>query len=219
MAEKHPHARGEDPSRMATRGMMVETPPRTWGRRSEAISAFNSLRNTPTHVGKTSRPSHSPSRRQKHPHARGEDPMKRVPGQWDVETPPRTWGRPSILTQRPRQTGNTPTHVGKTYVVRSAITQPQKHPHARGEDPTAKELSANDTRNTPTHVGKTPRERPQVHLYWKHPHARGEDPLLGKILPCLQETPPRTWGRPFSESPVTARRWKHPHARGEDSLP
>ena len=50
---KHPHARGEDPEYGIRAAAHIETPPRTWGRHGIFRSAINSLRNTPTHVGKT----------------------------------------------------------------------------------------------------------------------------------------------------------------------
>ena len=74
--EKHPHARGEDPEVWRSGMGWWETPPRTWGRLLLPVESFTSLRNTPTHVGKTLRWDISGRRRQKHPHARGEDSIK-----------------------------------------------------------------------------------------------------------------------------------------------
>ena len=51
---KHPHARGEDVMSPFYLLMILETPPRTWGRRPAAMEAGITSRNTPTHVGKTS---------------------------------------------------------------------------------------------------------------------------------------------------------------------
>ena len=52
--QKHPHSCGEDakPARKVLKSM--ETPPRMWGRHSEVACRATNLRNTPTHVGKTS---------------------------------------------------------------------------------------------------------------------------------------------------------------------
>ena len=76
---KHPHARGEDRLFFLFCISVAETPPRTWGRRYSNVTAYNILRNTPTHVGKTSRycTDYPPSR--KHPHARGEDSSASFP--------------------------------------------------------------------------------------------------------------------------------------------
>ena len=49
--------------------------------------------NTPTHVGKTATTYGVSTDKKKHPHARGEDPL-RLPVFLGIrETPPRTWGR------------------------------------------------------------------------------------------------------------------------------
>ena len=50
---KHPHARGEDYLTASISSVLMEAPPRTWGRRDDFISRMISARNTPTHVGKT----------------------------------------------------------------------------------------------------------------------------------------------------------------------
>ena len=71
----------------------------------------------------------------KHPHARGEDYDKVLYKVSRMETPPRTWGRrdrSESISAHPR---NTPTHVGKTELAKIGISDVQKHPHARGEDP------------------------------------------------------------------------------------
>ena len=113
---KHPHARGEDRSFRPRPFQGRETPPRTWGRRSMDTGGYRAIRNTPTHVGKTSARSPPKFLSRKHPHARGEDSFQKTGNIADAETPPRTWGRPSS-GQCPRAPdGNTPTHVGKTFL-------------------------------------------------------------------------------------------------------
>ena len=109
-----PHVRGEDSVTSATGCMMLETPPRTWGRPLIAIIGAIGLGNTPTYVGKTrKRVSGLPSG-QKHPHVRGED--RRIPVLFveGPETPPRTWGRRHWDSWDGWDSGNTPTYVGKT---------------------------------------------------------------------------------------------------------
>ena len=116
IAEKHPHARGEDSLLRCPCQRPLETPPRTWGRLHFPCHLGDAFRNTPTHVGKTLLhfPCHLSNR--KHPHARGEDFSSPTTRRTILETPPRTWGRlcqacSSLLAQR-----NTPTHVGKTHL-------------------------------------------------------------------------------------------------------
>ena len=70
---KHPHARGEDDSPVDIGRVPLETPPRTWGRQERVNIRPSSLRNTPTHVGKTRAYGGSALPDKKHPHARGED--------------------------------------------------------------------------------------------------------------------------------------------------
>ena len=154
-----------------------------------------SMGNTPTHVGKTAPGTKSRPRRRKHPHARGEDDPRVQTFPALQETPPRTWGRLCHGWQEARDTGNTPTHVGKTTCNEASKCGVKKHPHARGEDWRAVRLvhpsaetpprtwgrlhpfrgKAGSGRNTPTHVGKTPRGPQGQRVGQKHPHARGED--------------------------------------------
>ena len=217
--KKHPHARGEDSSAAASAWarspMRVETPPRTWGRRSRLMAYVGLTRNTPTHVGKTRDVSAGFMFDKKHPHARGEDTSPTVCWTTTSETPPRTWGRPHLRSWSQLAIRNTPTHVGKTAGRRSQKPACQKHPHARGEDPviTRMKSDAGETpprtwgrhvqasggrsvlRNTPTHVGKTGINDAEARKAKKHPHARGEDFMPPIPSSCPSETPPRTWGR------------------------
>ncbi len=73
--EKHPHGRGEE---MLVRDDIAdaeETPPRAWGRLALIKSTDFLLRNTPTGVGKSRQFLKRSSRRQKHPHGRGEETL------------------------------------------------------------------------------------------------------------------------------------------------
>ena len=146
-------------------------------------------------MGKTSRSSGSSPRWRKHPHARGEDRNIVSVQTEEVETPPRTWGRPCLTMPTTTSGRNTPTHVGKTTPSPGRRSCPRKHPHARGEDGSFQGMArywvetpprtwgrpadvserSYRLRNTPTHVGKTGFRRPCQQRAWKHPHARGED--------------------------------------------
>ncbi len=132
--QKHPHARGEDINLLGVGTSKTETPPRTWGRRRSFTSSMLSVRNTPTHVGKTPSLDEIVCAYQKHPHARGEDRAVVVVWFPVLETPPRTWGRPIQSFTVVSCNRNTPTHVGKTADEQIEIQAGQKHPHARGED-------------------------------------------------------------------------------------
>ena len=111
---KHPHARGEDLHPHVVWSTVPETPPRTWGRPYPLPLPPCEQGNTPTHVGKTCFEEQARTERVKHPHARGEDPAGSPVPDTPLETPPRTWGRPSRRFYLVELAGNTPTHVGKT---------------------------------------------------------------------------------------------------------
>ena len=151
--------------------------------------------NTPTSVGKTRQACSRGPCPEKHPHERGEDPHHPIPVHYGEETPPRAWGRQTILNLKGRLGRNTPTSVGKTALIIWHIVAGEKHPHERGEDK-ADEISFRrfvETpprawgrqprtftergffRNTPTSVGKTPLSFTPSMQMEKHPHERGED--------------------------------------------
>ena len=174
-SEKHPHARGEDVDVRREVAALKETPPRTWGRLNILSLSRHKHGNTPTHVGKTPALPSPDVLCEKHPHARGEDSRAVCLSIFQVETPPRTWGRLIHDPAFPFQLRNTPTHVGKTHLFCSLRRRWRKHPHARGEDHTPLERSLRrgetpprtwgrpvpmygcrrSAGNTPTHVGKT----------------------------------------------------------------
>ena len=134
--EKHPHACGEDWPTSGMTYLLLETPPRLWGRLATHRIKIGLCR--------------------KHPHACGEDlfsistcrawaetpprlwgrHLPRRPGnQLSLETPPRLWGRRRRARFRVSAKGNTPTPVGKTARSVAGTSIPRKHPHACGEDP------------------------------------------------------------------------------------
>ena len=198
---KHPHGRGEDLCCLCCCFFSLETPPRAWGRHTHEFIKFCEFRNTPTGVGKTCLLLHPVSDCWKHPHGRGEDQVGAENISEHIETPPRAWGRPVLLSSACRRCGNTPTGVGKTGYMANSISMQQKHPHGRGED-TSMHLKTKagtetpprawgrlyvfldryeDLRNTPTGVGKTYLEGPVDRWTRKHPHGRGEDLGYGCI--------------------------------------
>ncbi len=116
-AWKHPHVRGEDRYQWRLLTHEQETPPRAWGRQAILTNTSSPERNTPTCVGKTRMQRQRARQYRKHPHVRGEDIPLMPLTTFSVETPPRAWGRlPGDLVLVPEH-GNTPTCVGKTYVL------------------------------------------------------------------------------------------------------
>ena len=157
------------------------------------------------------------SKCKKHPHERGEDPLKVRARPRAAETPPRAWGRPIATSQQVFYFRNTPTSVGKTGKHPRCSWNLRKHPHERGEDrateqdlylrletpprawgrPSRAGPAMRAPGNTPTSVGKTHAPSRNAEAQWKHPHERGEDSWLMSTEPSSGETPPRAWGRPF----------------------
>ena len=172
-------------------------------------------RNTPTGVGKTLSIRIVSSATPKHPHGRGEDLALGVRHGSPRETPPRAWGRPTVMRRYVARPGNTPTGVGKTIYLFSFLFESRKHPHGRGEDwcPTMTKRSPTETPprawgrpdlsewhcgclgNTPTGVGKTRFRGSFACRMGKHPHGRGEDHGDRLHHAGRAETPPRAWGR------------------------
>ena len=89
------------------------------------------------------------------------------------------------------------------------------HPHARGDDSTARSaakggagspprawgrrallaLQHRHERFTPTRVGTTPRSAPPAPAWAVHPHARGDDVIRPISKRAASGSPPRAWGR------------------------
>ena len=88
--------RGEDSSRGAYGVPFLETPPHAWGRPLGLYVETDTIRNTPTCVGKTWGPSCQVPECRKHPHMRGEDLVDLVGVLLMLETPPHAWGRPAL---------------------------------------------------------------------------------------------------------------------------
>ena len=215
---KHPHVRGEDIGPVVERLQKEETPPRAWGRQTEAKGILLEVRNTPTCVGKTFCGISKAFGSGKHPHVRGEDAGTEPDRGRKEETPPRAWGRRCSFYTTATLCRNTPTCVGKTPRQRPRFWSNQKHPHVRGEDLMINPLygmametpprawgrrpSGSDASgtmgNTPTCVGKTPKKNATSGVKGKHPHVRGEDQRMKSSMGQTAETPPRAWGRQLS---------------------
>ena len=131
---KHPHACGEDGIKLLLSLVAVETPPRLWGRLPLPFLPVTVTGNTPTPVGKTMPLDSSSLLSWKHPHACGEDLRESCFALHALETPPRLWGRRSLILYQVQPPGNTPTPVGKTKSRKRKTRSRGKHPHACGED-------------------------------------------------------------------------------------
>ena len=115
---KHPHARGEDFDYACFLRVNRETSPRPWGRHRQVAKVSSYARNIPTPVGKTATDRKTEDFFKKHPHARGEDRSVTTRARCITETSPRPWGRQQRLRCLDPFSGNIPTPVGKTILLR-----------------------------------------------------------------------------------------------------
>src|SRR3990172_7286095 len=99
------------------------------------------IRFTPTRVGTTT--PHPNSRRYipVHPHARGDDGVHRTPCASKSGSPPRAWGRPRRIPTHVDTSRFTPTRVGTTASTAPHAPRNPVHPHARGDDHAASQLT------------------------------------------------------------------------------
>ena len=180
----HPHAGGENIPLPDSHPNRTGSPPRGWGKRFFLCATGDSIRFTPTRVGKTQHDHGGGPDGPVHPHAGGENGRLQA-NEWALcGSPPRGWGKHPLSSPHLRRCRFTPTRVGKTrgrvarsLPVRFTPTRVGKtnaaglganayavHPHAGGENLTAMTLSRTVLRFTPTRVGKTwptaPRRRP-----------------------------------------------------------
>ena len=133
-SKKHLHARGENLSLFPAHGLIAETPPRTWRKPQSIFKPPCCIRNTSTHVEKTSVTVLGQVGHRKHLHARGENDFRQLPKKCSAETPPRTWRKLTALFLQASGGGNTSTHVEKTHKTQPDATEREKHLHARGEN-------------------------------------------------------------------------------------
>ncbi len=110
----HPHAGGENSSRIASRASHNGPSPRGWGELTFESIPAGDRRTIPTRVGRTSRTGRSSSPTTDHPHAGGENAIKEG---WDyniVGPSPRGWGELHHLTETSPDSRTIPTRVGRT---------------------------------------------------------------------------------------------------------
>ena len=115
--QKHLHGRGEDPTTAELIRSGEETPPRTWRRPIAQLDIRGRAGNTSTDVEKTSTAATPRSRSRKHLHGRGEDLITTLLRRTLLETPPRTWRRPSGHISARLIQRNTSTDVEKTLSI------------------------------------------------------------------------------------------------------
>ena len=112
--------------------------------------------------------------------------------------PPRAWGRPRSAAVSPPPVRVTPTCVGTTVAIRSAmVTDTGSPPRAWGRLVERVEDAA-EVRFTPTCVGTTPDADDNAYVQ--------------------NGSPPRAWGRRRSGRVIGSNHAVHPHVRGDDDI-
>ena len=133
--KKHLHERGENFCLYIFLMVFLETPPRTWRKRSPGTCFFFARRNTSTNVEKTYSVLALFVLFKKHLHERGENSLSSIRIKVPVETPPRTWRKLDTGALRNSWSRNTSTNVEKTDGQYICFLSSQKHLHERGENP------------------------------------------------------------------------------------
>lgn len=131
----YPRMHGEDYGKLFHRVYDSGVPPHARGRPKRWEVSIQSMRRTPTHVGKTQPGKRGGCRWLVYPHVRGEDSLDHVRPVPVRGVPPRTWGRRKPAENCETRGRCTPTYVGKTLSGRAGISQARVYPHVRGEDP------------------------------------------------------------------------------------
>ncbi len=191
------------------------SPPRLWGKPLDRDLNAAINRFTPTPVGKTSRGARSRGRFEVHPHACGENTSGLTVIAAARGSPPRLWGK-LLAGGRWGTPGRfTPTPVGKTGSPFGMAASEAVHPHACGENDSARcdsfvergspprlwgkqngRIRALQARRfTPTPVGKTFSNRLPCDLSAVHPHACGENRPHRPTTARSRGSPPRLWGK------------------------
>ena len=171
---------------------------------------------TPTRVGTTPSPVHHHHLFEVHPHACGDNDIRRVGHTQAEGSPPRVWGQ-RTMGPTPIMVGRfTPTRVGTTPAAAVLSRQLPVHPHACGDNSNSYNSGTkskgspprvwgqrvcpqplqNVSRFTPTRVGTTQPAGCVAMPQPVHPHACGDNLTLVISPPWFQGSPPRVWGQP-----------------------
>ncbi len=130
-------------------------PPRVWGKRSACDHQNHLYRNTPTCVGKTSKPTCEPDNDQEYPHVCGENVIGSFLLQQPLGIPPCVWGKRGGRSQTARCRKEYPHVCGENEeAVFEWWTNRGIPPRVWGKLFTPRKVRSL-SRNTPTCVGKT----------------------------------------------------------------
>ena len=176
----HPHAGGENWTKLSGVPGSVGSSPRRWGKRTTDTTQPPSSRIIPTQVGKTSRAQCGQINTADHPHAGGENVPCGFPGGDLFGSSPRRWGKPDAIPLSAPGMRIIPTQVGKTFETLLAAVTDTDHPHAGGENPPRRH-------GTETGYGSSPRR-------WGKRYRSAERFRLARIIPTqVGKTLSGTW--------------------------
>jgi len=135
----HPHACGDDASRIRSNNASGGSPPRVWGRFAGDSGTRFCVRFTPTRVGTIRVAATSAAYTPVHPHACGDDTVSPSRPRNQHGSPPRVWGRCVRIMPELPDWRFTPTRVGTISLLSRMPARRAVHPHACGDDdpPTA----------------------------------------------------------------------------------
>ena len=212
----HPHRCGENNIDRRLDGIDIGSPPQVWGKHNGQTFNANTVRFTPTGVGKTMAWPSTVGDHSVHPHRCGENSLTSTKAIIPSGSPPQVWGKPWNSPICPCSQRFTPTGVGKT--PRAAIKNgiQEVHPHRCGENTAPQHtellhmgsppqvwgkhhrcaLHSHSRRFTPTGVGKTQTPYTRSELITVHPHRCGENLRHQAGLAEVAGSPPQVWGKP-----------------------
>ena len=154
----HPHARGDNTFRRPSVQRQTGSPPRPWGQHSIVTVPLMALRFTPTPVGTTLFQSGAQDPPSVHPHARGDNVYRDERYRRPTGSPPRPWGQHFKRWHPINDYWFTPTPVGTTSGFFVRHNTDEVHPHARGDNLSARPKAR-------LRIGSPPRPWGQLSLF------------------------------------------------------
>jgi len=128
-----PHVRGDRLSVKFELSYANGSPPHAWGQLDPVVARQPIVRITPTCVGTAIYLTSNAPGLPDHPHVRGDGETQAESGSWSFGSPPRAWGRLSVLAFVDRHLRITPTCVGTASRKRNTRPLWTDHPHVRGD--------------------------------------------------------------------------------------
>ncbi len=130
----HPHAGGENGLAFRRMSPGAGPSPRGWGEPTPAKRTRGAGRTIPTRVGRTGRQRAAPFKAADHPHAGGENALKRTGPMPGAGPSPRGWGELPAIRAGLAVVRTIPTRVGRTPSGSISLRITPDHPHAGGEN-------------------------------------------------------------------------------------